>query len=117
MEEENEIISKELKEHVKQLIVLLYADQLTDKGKRELDGHIQNMWVAYEGNTRLLHEVKEMYDEECDKVKKLEHEIWHKGKQIDYLIDLLQQEGYLQFDLKQQVLDYIDKLLKLEDKE
>ena len=38
-----------------------------------------------------------------------------QDKVINCLIDLLQQEGYLKFDNREQAIDYIDKLIKAEE--
>ena len=37
------------------------------------------------------------------------------NKRINCLFELLQQEGYLKFDNREQAIDYIDKLIKAEE--
>lgn len=48
--------------------------------------------------------------------QKLQKELDKSNKRINMCIDLLNGEGCLNFDTKQEKLEYIDKLIKLEEK-
>lgn len=49
--------------------------------------------------------------------QKLQKELEKSNNRIDMCIDLLNGEGCLNFDTKQEKLDYIDKLIKLEEED
>ena len=48
-------------------------------------------------------------------ISKLQKELDKSNKRINMCIDLLNLEGCLNFNTKQEKLDYIDKLIKLEE--
>lgn len=114
-------MDEEEKQEIKELINLLYNNHISQYGKRKLENYIKELQKeikelkddkeglinGYKDTAYKLEELRVNYN-------KLEKELEKNNKRIDMCIDLLNGEGCLNFDTKQEKLDYIDKLIKLE---
>lgn len=122
-------MDEEEKEEIKELINLLYNNHISQYGKRKLENYIKELQKENDTlKTTINKQSKDISEQlkELDKKDKClkacednlikERQLRIKqDKVINCLIDLLQQEGYLKFDNREQAIDYIDKLIKAEE--